>query len=115
MAQQWQKHEFVTIGLTKKDVNDLIKYAESEENVMEVALTKIVSKGYKVSCNFSVDKGAFVVSVIAPHDHKDNPGLILTSWSDNLAEAVFMCGYKVFEICNGKGWKIHETRQANWG
>lgn len=111
----WKKKEFVNINLTVADKKPLDNYIKECEGDYVKVIHQLLADGYKLSLNFHVDKGAYTVSITGSDDCKYNQDAILTSWSDDVLEAVFMNGYKHYVVCDGKDWAKNQTKENNWG
>jgi len=74
----------------------------------------LCGSGFKVSVSWVVDQNSFCVSLIGTDATKKHKGMVLTSWSDELAEAVAMCAYKHYEMCGEDAWPVTEQGKR-WG
>lgn len=107
--------EFVEIKLDKEDKKPLAEYMKELNDDPVEMLTAISALGYKVSVSWVDKQNSFVVSVSGRKDTKYNNGLSVSSWSDNLIEAIGMAAYKVIKLTDSGDWKEHATESSNWG
>lgn len=107
--------KFVEIKLVKEDKKALEKYAEQFKGNMVDMIEQLCSYQYKISISWVDKQNSYVVSVSGTDHSKDNDNRTLTSWSDDVIEAVEMALYKVEVICSGGNWDDHATEQSNWG
>lgn len=70
--------------------------------------------GFKVSVSWVFDQNAFCVSLIGTDNTKDHRDMVMTSWSDDLEEAIRLAAFKHYVLCEGKEWPSQETGKR-WG
>lgn len=115
MARNNQQWKFINIKLTDKDKKPLAQYADSHKVDVRSVIDDICAGGYKLSISFVIAQNSYVVTVSGNDKTKHNNGCSMTSWSDEVIEAIFMTGYKMFEICGGEPWDEYATENNNWG
>lgn len=113
MPKNWQK-SFAALPLSEKDKEPLRLYAEESENNPFEPLENLLGLGYKVSILWSDSSQSFIVSVIGTEECKHNSDMVLSSFTDDLSEAFFMCGYKVLILAKGGDWPS-EKDSSRWG
>lgn len=107
--------KFITRRLDENDRVELQKYIDEHDGGTEEILQEILGAGYKVSISWIDDQSSYVVTVSGSKRSPHNDGYSMTSWSDDIWEAVAMCGYKVFVLAEGTGWKKIEASPDSWG
>lgn len=112
---RFQKMEFVTLRLTADDAKNIEKYAQSKEGDYTTVLHEILASGHKVSISWIDDKSSYIVTLIGTEHSQHNQGYSMTTWSDDLVEAIFMAGYKHEIVCDGGSWQDNSTGDMNWG
>lgn len=112
MAFKWN---FVEIKLVSDDKPALDEYMKSHKNDPTSILTEVASYGYKISISWVDDRNAYVVSVSGRDGGKKNANATVTSWSDDLNEAIGMAGYKVVKLTGGEEWAEYATTLGEWG
>ncbi|AXH79574.1 MAG: hypothetical protein [Circular genetic element sp.] len=106
---------FVEIKLGQDDKPALEEFLTEYDNDPLEILDDISELGYKVSISYVDDQSSYVVTVSGTKRSGLNNKQSVTSWSNNLAEACTMAGYKVLVIAKNKDWVEFETGNANWG
>lgn len=115
MARTKSEWQFANVKLTEKDKPKLIRFSgEFDDNPMNI-LTEIASRQYKLSVSWVDKQNSFVVSVSGTENSKINNGVTMTSWSDDVEEAIFMTGYKVLEVTQDGVWLEYAEESSNWG
>lgn len=114
MARNYRSIEFVDCQLTKDDEKPLEKFiADYKGNVSEL-LQDIGSAGYTVKLGFYVEHAAFACFLQAGNDIKENSNMMLSSWSDEPIECLFMCWYKHKVIFKSGTWETSGSK-GKWG
>lgn len=114
MAGQFRQKTFASVSLTRGDEDKFQEWRDSGNYNAVMAMQDFTGRGYKVSITWVVDSNAFCVSVIGTDDCSHNKDTILTSWSDDLEEAVMIAAYKHFEMCGDGSWPTNANGQR-WG
>jgi hypothetical protein len=109
------KWNFATIRLVETDRVPLQEYLKENDNDPENVLQELLSAGLKVSVSYVDDQSAFVVTISGSERSKRNQNWSLSSWSDDMWEAVAMSGYKHFVLCDGKDWADLDKGKSSWG
>jgi hypothetical protein len=104
----------VSCKLTPEQGEEFTKWAEKHAVTGLSAAQELTALGYKVSFSWIDNSNAFCVSVTGKEDHKINPQNTVTSWSDDLFEAIAMNLYKVAVIYDGGKWE-DTGAPSNWG
>ena len=115
MASKKFEWTFVNIKLKPEDKESLLKYAKEHKGQVESALSAIASYGYKFSLSFVDDSNSWCASVSGNERTKFNDKCTITSWSDDISEAIFMAAYKCDVVTEGGDWKEYEETSSNWG
>jgi len=105
---------FVDAKLTLDDVPAVEAFAKQFKGNVANLLTKLAGDGYTVKIGFYPDKASFAVFVAPDKDNKNNRNKMLSSWSDDVEEALYMSGFKHYQMFEGGEWVVDEKR-ANWG
>lgn len=111
--ENWKK-KAVEYRLTDEDEPALKRFSESAKNNPADILRELIGEGYKISIVLSSSNDSICVTATGTERCRYNKDCFMSAWSDNLSEAVFMLGYKVFEVFESKTWH-GKTKQANWG
>jgi len=111
--KSWQK-EFAALPLSEKDKAPLQLFAEEHENNVLEALENLLGMGYKISVLWSDASSAFIVSVIGTEETKHNGDKVLSSFSSDLTECIFMAGYKVGVLAKNGEWPT-AADSGKWG
>ncbi len=106
---------FITIKLSQDDKPELEAFIKGYNKHFLDVITDVLAMGYKVSLNWIDKQNAFVVSVSGTNESAQNKGATVTSWSDELSEAIFMMGYKALVLGKSKTWVEIQTDSSNWG
>jgi len=107
--------KFIECRLTADDAEGLERFSKGDYGGLVQTATELSSMGYKLSVSFIDKQNAFVATVSGSDRSKYNNGTSISSWSDDLAEAILMCGYKVIVLANRGDWEVLDAPRANWG
>lgn len=77
-------------------------------------LENFAGNGFKMSVSYVIDQNAFCFSLIGTEATKLHEGMVMTSWSDDLSEVIFIAAFKHFVMCDGGEWPTRDN-QARWG
>lgn len=104
----------ISCRLGKDDEKPLTKLMDECEHSLAFAITELTSMGYKCSVSWVDKSNSFVFSVTGTDRTPNNNKKTVTSWSDDVSEAVFMGLYKVKVVFNNGTWTENGTT-SNWG
>lgn len=107
--------EFIECQLTANDEKKLLAFAKSYDNDLSVIIEKINSYGYTIKIGFYPDSTAYGVFMQAGKDTKENKGKMLSSWSDDVGEAIAMCLYKHEVMFSAGEWEQSADYRGKWG
>lgn len=113
MAQSWQK-QFVKINLQNKHKQALQEFDDKHGNDVVQHLEPLTASGYKITIRWNDTRGAFSVSAVGTENSSRNQSSTMTSWSDDLHEAIAMTHFKDAIICDGGEWSDY-AQDENWG
>lgn len=105
---------FSTLRLESDDAATFEKwYAETTVNPLEV-MEQFAGDGFKMSVSYIIDQNSFCVTVVGTKNTKKHEKQGMTSWSDDLAEALAMSWFKHYQLCAGGEWPTKD-RGNRWG
>lgn len=110
----YKAKEPVNIQLTAEHEKPLKVFGEAHSFDPMYAINELAGQGYKLSFSFIDDMSAWCVTVTGSERSKHNATYFMSSWSDDLVEAIFMCLYKVEIICKNGTWEQYATN-SRWG
>jgi len=105
---------FAAVSIGAKDEKKFTEWAQSNSVTPVEAANALLGRGYKISISWVVNSNAFCVSLIGTPTSKTNDGVIMTSWSDDLEEAILIAAYKHLEMCGDGAWPTRDDTQR-WG
>lgn len=105
---------FATLRLTKDDEKDFTDWASKLKVSPVDLLVDLTGRGFKVSAAWIDDQNSFVVSLIGTDRTKLHQGMVLTSWSNDLGEAIVITAYKHLVVCNEQAWPVEQSGDR-WG
>lgn len=114
MAKKFGNWTMISARLSKDDKKKFHQAVEKSGLNAHDAVIELLGAGYKVSVSFVVDRESFVFTVTGPKDHKLNGEKSMTSWSDDLAEAMYMGWYKVRFVFGDGSW-ADDNDDVPWG
>lgn len=88
-------------------------FEETVVNPLEV-MQQFTGDGFKMSVSYIIDQNSFCVTIIGTKDTKKHEKQGMTSWSDDLGEALAMAWFKHYQLCAGDGWPTKD-RGNRWG
>lgn len=104
----------INARLTKADQKVFHDTVTKTNQPAQDLVIELLEQGYKVSISFVDDRASFVFTVTGPKGHKINAEKSMTSWSDDLEEAMCMGWYKVRHVFNDGVWTDDEDHGI-WG
>jgi hypothetical protein len=107
--------EFVDCRLSKDDIAPMQKLATTHKNDLALILQAIAEEGYTFKGGWYPDKQSFAVFVAPDANNRSNKNKMLSSWSDDIAEAYLMCLYKIVVVFKSGEWEVADGTNANWG
>jgi hypothetical protein len=106
--------QFANIKLNRSDEKEFRGWSETQDFDTMGLLTNLGGDGYKVSLAWIDKQNAWCVTLVATDGAKHNKNRGLSSWSDDLEEAIWISGYKHYRMCDGGSWPDEGSNQ-NWG
>lgn len=106
--------KFAQLSLDVSREAELTAWVTGEGIQVWDLLTNLLNDGYKVSLVWVYKQSSFCVSIMGTDDSKHNQDAILTSWSDDLEDALLIGGFKHYVICDGGKWPLQDTSRR-WG
>lgn len=105
---------FSTLRIEPDDAPAFEKWLEGNTVNPLAVLEQFTSDGFKISVTYVIDQNSFCVTVVGTKETKRHDKCGMSSWSDDLAEALGMTWYKHYILCDGSEWptKGHGKR---WG
>jgi hypothetical protein len=105
---------FSTLRVEPEDTPAFEKWLEGNSANPLTVLEEFAGDGFKVSVTYVTDQNSFCVTVVGTKETKRHDKMGMSSWSDDLGEALSMAWYKHFVMCDGGEWptKGHGKR---WG
>lgn len=114
MKKTFSPMQFSTLRLLTEDKE---KYAgwvqKTKANIVDM-VAAFCGDGFKVSVSYITEQNSFCVTIIGTDNTKQHKECCMTTWSDDLEEAILMAGYKHYAMCDGAAWPMQETAQR-WG
>ena len=107
--------EFVAIRLHREDEKKVNAFGDPKDNDIQSMLSDITSHGYKVSLAWVDKQNAYVFTVSGTDNTKYNKQTSMSSWSDDLYQAVVLGAYKMEIITKWGDWQQFSTQQELWG
>lgn len=109
------KREFSSLSLAKSDQKDIWDWAEKNKvNPLDSAI-ELGLEGYKLSFTWIDEQQSWCVSLIGTETTKPNQDKIMTSWSNDLGEAIVISAYKHAVLCDRGAWPIRSDEDGRWG
>lgn len=109
------KWKFITIRLHKEHKKPLEAFVVHWEKDYNRMIQEVLSYGYKVSFSWIDKQTAFVVSVSGNDKSTANNGCTITSWSDDLNDAISIMAFKVLEFTKEGNWEDFDDNVNAWG
>lgn len=112
--ESFQDFSFVEMRLDKSARAEFQAYVAASSNELWDDLRGMLQSGYKLSVTYQSNNDCFLASLTCKGDGDPNEGLVLTSRSDDMIDAVLLGVYKTTVLCKDNTWP--RDRQAdNWG
>ena len=106
--------QFCSLTLNETHTEQVDAYIASYNNEPVTLLIMLGQEGYKISFTRVDRQNSWCVTLIPTDEAAYNKNKLLSSWSDNPVEALFLCGYKHYEMCDGKEWPTKPSG-GRWG
>lgn len=111
----FSNREFSTLSLSEGDKKQLYEWADKETITPLDCATELGLAGYKLSFTWVDDQQSWCVSLIGTETSKPNQDKIMTSWSNDLGEAVIIGYYKHVVMCDSGSWPVRADNEGRWG
>lgn len=111
---KFQQAEFIDCNLTKDDEKKVAEFIQKRKGDMAQMIADICAEDLKISIGFYPEHESFAVFLNPTDNNRKNKGKLLSAWSDDPVEAVFLAGYKHFEKFESGTWSSTE-KKARWG
>lgn len=105
----------VNVSLTEKDKGKFQSWVSDLDFKLEDLLSEFGSRGYKLGISWIDRQNAWCVSVTGSENAKLNSGFTMSSWSDDVLEAILMSLYKITVVCENKVWEDYASSNERWG
>lgn len=113
MARSDFNWELVNVRLDETHTAALAEFVKALDGNATAALRLMIEDGYKVSVTYIEKNEAFCVTVSGASDGKRNASKSMSSFSDDLQEAIFMTAFKQQILFERGNWKAN--KKDNWG
>jgi hypothetical protein len=114
MAKTFGDVMFSSLALLAEDEKKFTAWVSKENPIAMDILRSFTEQGFKVSLVYVIEQNSFCFSVIGTEDTKLHKKMILTSWSDQIEEAILIAAYKHFIMCDSGAWPVGRTG-TRWG
>lgn len=114
MAARFAQSVFATLTVSRDDEKQFTAWVSKEKPTTEGIMSHLLGEGFKISISWVVDNNAFCLSIIGTDNTRQHKNMVMTTWSDDLAEVILLAGYKHFVICGGGEWPSSGTTER-WG
>lgn len=111
---RWQQSTFAALSLSRDDEKKFTAWVSQNKPTAEGTISELLGAGFKISISWVTDSNAFCMSVIGTDETKQHRSMVMTTWSDDLAEVIIMAGYKHFVVCGGGEWPA-ANKGERWG
>lgn len=105
---QFQGFNFAKIDMSDPDFADFDKWILS--NTVDKIIPLLLEDGYKLSMSFVADSGSFSATISGNAEHPKNPNSGLSSFSDDVFEAIQLTGYKHLVMAKRGTWQVAKKR-----
>lgn len=105
---------FANCKLTQLDKDKFEGWFTQHVDDLDIYMSQALTAGNKLSVTYSEANGAFCASFTCKDDSSPNYGGVLTSWSGDWMEAVFMGFYKITVLLADQPWPTTDDIEA-WG
>lgn len=105
---------FVNFALSAQDEKAFTDWlAKSKLNLGDL-LEELAGQGFKLSATFVGDQAAYCFTLVGTDATKQHKDKCMSSWADNLAEAVAIGYYKHVVLCDSGAWP-ESASGSRWG
>jgi hypothetical protein len=105
---------FSSLRIEGDDIALFEKWSEENASNPLGVLENFTGDGFKISVSYVMDQYSFCVTVVGTKETKNHKEQGMSSWSDDLAEALAMCWYKHYVMCGGGEWPT-KGHGGRWG
>jgi hypothetical protein len=105
---------FSDLRITAPEKDDFLAWAEDYPEGLVGLLFSLADDSYRLSVKRDYNSRGFQCSLTQQDDKHRNSGIICVSRSDDIVEAIFMCGYKVFRMYPDEPLPI-ASETGDWG
>ncbi len=118
--KQWSKAEYNTdakfaqCDLTEADKPAFTNWLKGVEQDFVTLLGVVANDGYRVGVKTDFNNSCYMVTFTQQDVKHVNNGIILTSRSDDIDEAFFLCMYKAYVLYEGQRLPTQSERPF-WG
>lgn len=113
MAKADFNWNLINVRLDETHTADLANFVKSLDGDATEALRIMLEDGYKVSVSYIEKNEAFCVTISGREGMKYNSNSSMSSFSDDLQEAIFMTAFKHGILFSRKQWAAN--KKDNWG
>lgn len=110
----YNKSSFSPLRLTSDDEKRFTDWIKAESVDALDCLKRLTGDGFKVTMTYVFDQNAWCVSLVGTETTKKHKDVVMTSWSDDLGEAIAIGAYKHYIVCDGGEWPSADTT-LRWG
>jgi len=114
MAKQKYDIEFIELPLTAQDEPEIEKFVQEYHGDLENLITDVCAGKYKFSIGFYEEQESYAAYIQPIGDDHKNTGKMLSAWSDNPAEALFLVAFKHKVKFESGVWK-KTGKKGRWG
>lgn len=114
LPMAWKPKEFITMNLLAEHRTALSEFSAAYDNNGLGAAEQLLGIGYKMSITWSDSSMAFIATVIGTENTPKNESKSMSSFSDDLNEALLMSAFKVLVLANGDEW-TSDGGGSRWG
>lgn len=111
---RFQQSTFANLTLSRDDEKKFTDWVTKERPTPEGVMSNLLADGFKVSVSWVTDSNAFCFSVIGTENTKQHRNMVMTTWSDDLAEVILLAAYKHYLVCGGGEWPSTNSGER-WG
>jgi hypothetical protein len=114
--KSWQNQQsvFAKCELTKADSEAFLNWTTGLEKDFATALSDVTQDLWRVSLKVDVNNNCYMASFTQQDFKNVNANVVLTSRSDDLEEAFWMCVYKIYVLWEGQRLPT-EAESRSWG
>jgi hypothetical protein len=105
---------FAALRLDADSKIDFERWQEEQNPDPLEAMSQLGGEGFKLSATYVSEQNSWCFTVVGTKGTKKHEDMGLSSWSDDLGEAVLMCWYKHYTLCDGGEWPLEDKTQR-WG